>query len=95
MGVFSGKSKSWEALAEATLQILIDNTGDRNRGGGGAAISMPLKRKRDTGKLGFCGRPAYLLLDSSDFSSFPWRLPKANTFCGWALLAELSVTNCF
>lgn len=34
MGVFSGNSKSWEALAEATLQILIDNTGGRNRGGG-------------------------------------------------------------
>lgn len=36
----------------------------------GTATSMPLKGKG----WGFCGRPTYLLLDSSDFSSSPWRL---------------------
>lgn len=50
MGVFSGKSKSWEALAEATLQILIDNTGDRNRGGGGGSYINATEEKKGYGE---------------------------------------------
>lgn len=68
MGVFSRNSKSRESLADATVQILIDNLGDRNQGDSHTSAT---EEKRDGRELGFCGTPTYLLLDSSDFSSCP------------------------